>query len=200
MSRRAQLRIKSKRTRVRAASQAASKAIDSLAGLNFIDESVKDELVALLEGEIEAAVRAELSRHGIDIAEGEAIDEQTISRELGRKVGIELRDVTSLQTLYEDIDNWASAKLSEITGMEFENVVSAPELITQQLLAEIVRQIEGTSRSAVAFGKGHATTLKQAMAAVDWWGDDRGAQSNARRTQLRIAQKKYRRSHKLEWQ
>lgn len=200
MSRRGQLRIKTRRTKVRAASQTANRAIDSIAGLKYIDPSVKEEFIALLEGEIEAAVRAELSRHGIDIAEGESLDKGTISREIGKKVGIELHDITDIDAIYADIDEWASNKLSEVTGMQFENVVSAPELVPHQLLAEVVKQLAGASRSAVAFGAGHAKTLKQAVAARDWWDSDRGTQGSARRTQLRIAQKKYRRSHKLEWQ
>ncbi|MCU6433350.1 hypothetical protein LPB67_06100 [Undibacterium sp. Jales W-56] len=155
---------------------------------------IKDVISLNFEKHIYAALR----RHDIQIADGEQLNKEVLSRELGRKAGITLTDITSKDAILSDVDKHICKLVNVAAGTTFTTLVDK-EQMQEQIVSMAVQQIESGAVSVLSrakakvttggiiyrekFEKQQKTTLKKAH----------------RKLMQRIYQKRFERTHEKVW-
>lgn len=186
-------------------SKAASVAREAVLSGDLSPQSIVAAIEATLLEEFKVHIGAALKEAGFEVDVNEPLTAASLSEVVSRKTGIEFSDVTNVNAIIEDIDDHVTKKINQLTGLQAASVMQ-PGALKEAIAEAVVRQLE--SGGAAGFGGPNEPTVRRYAAAVDWKNskgepflkEGDGIVEGSRKVSNRIYQKRYRRTHKQEWQ
>ena len=154
----------------------------------FAAQEVADRAMERYQGHI----RAGLARAGVVLGDDEKLDSAALLRIIGERTGLEIASLTP-EAVTSAVQGQISARLSSVLGLEVSGIESGDELKAALLNA---------AKTAVQSGRANALisgTMIKKIRALKAWKQAGLDPLERSRFLSRVAQKKYRRSHKEVW-
>lgn len=163
------------------------------AGRESLADAWTDELTDRILKRYEDKIKAMFRRADVPFEEGETINKEWLCTRLTDTLGVEVSDITP-ETIKNAVDKAMAQRLSEALGMTITTVMDV-EQIKIDISAGVVEALESGRAADLIYDGTLMAARKYAT-----WKRNQTEGLNKPAIQNQIAQKKYRRTHKLVWQ